>query len=58
MRLITWNTAARVKTLSAQMAFLRDRKPDIVAIQEVTHTTYQRIIDELEVAGFAMSSIR
>lgn len=39
MRLISWNTASRVRRLPDQVAFLADRAPDIVALQEVTGRT-------------------
>ncbi|MEM7342778.1 MAG: endonuclease/exonuclease/phosphatase family protein [Chloroflexota bacterium] len=36
MRLICWNVAGRIKKLPRQVAALAKRKPDIVALQEVT----------------------
>lgn len=39
IRLISWNVNARVVCLPAQVAALADRRPDIVALQEVTRTT-------------------
>ncbi len=39
MRVITWNVARRSSRLAEQSAALADREPDVVALQEVTHTT-------------------
>lgn len=39
VRLITWNVAGRSKRLPEQAAALAGRKPDIVALQEVTRRT-------------------
>jgi exonuclease III len=39
VRLITWNVARRVRTLAEQAAALGERKPDVIALQEVTDTT-------------------
>ncbi len=36
MKLISWNTNARSRQVGQQVAFLKRRKPDIVALQEVT----------------------
>jgi len=39
VRLITWNVARRVEALAAQAAALGERRPDVVALQEVTART-------------------
>ncbi len=47
MRLITWNTAARVKKQGLQAEFLQSISPDAVALQEVTKSTIQSWIESL-----------
>ena len=39
LRVITWNVARRSSRLAEQAAALASRGPDVVALQEVTHTT-------------------
>jgi len=39
VRLITWNVARRVQALAAQAAAVREREPDLLALQEVTART-------------------
>jgi exonuclease III len=39
VRLITWNVARRVQALAAQAAAVGGRKPDVLALQEVTART-------------------
>ena len=40
MRLITWNVARRVQALPGQAAALAGRRPDVVALQEITARTW------------------
>ena len=50
LRLISWNTASRSNRAKAQLDFLRQRKPDIVAFQEVSPTSarfFRRLIPEI-----------
>ena len=39
MRVLSWNVARRVSVLSEQAAALAGRKPDVLALQEVTDRT-------------------
>lgn len=52
MRLISWNTNARSKRVAEQIAFLESRKPDIVALQEVTPNGVPHFRNGLQETGF------
>ena len=51
MRLVSWNLAGRVKKLPAQIDALAERKPDLVALQEVTKTTAPLLREALAQLG-------
>lgn len=63
MKLISWNVAGRVRGLDNQVAALAQRRPDVLALQEIRRTTAARFHDELSRIGlpygidsFALSS--
>ena len=51
MRLVSWNVAGRVKRLDAQVEFLAQIRPDLVALQEVTNRTCSRLREGLSRLG-------
>ena len=51
LTLISWNTAHRTRKLSQQVAALLAREPDIVALQEVTGSTGDRLACGLAKGG-------
>lgn len=51
MRLITWNVARRVEAMPRQAAALAERRPDVVALQEVTARTWPDWRDALAHVG-------
>ena len=53
MRLISWNVAARIKALPGQAAFLASRRPDLVALQEITPNSAPLWRDAIRTLGFA-----
>lgn len=53
MRLITWNLARRKSKLKEQLAAMLQRKPDIVALQEVTASTEEGLRRGLAEGGLA-----
>ncbi len=52
MRLISWNVANRVKKQPHQMAAVLARKPDLLALQEVTARTAGMWRDDLQSSGY------
>ena len=52
LRLLSWNAAYRVKRQAEQLAYLLQRKPRIVALQEVTRKTARLWREGLSEAGF------
>jgi exodeoxyribonuclease III len=60
VRLITWNVAGRSKRLPEQAAAVASRKPDIVALQEVTGRTrpiWSRAFELMELTHVLASSV-
>jgi exonuclease III len=55
MRLVSWNVAARVRCIADQIAALRSRVPDVVALQEVTASTVTPLLDGLNSMGLIYS---
>ena len=51
LSLISWNTAHRTQKLSQQVSAILDRKPDIIALQEVTASTRPRLACGLAQGG-------
>lgn len=51
VRLVSWNIAARVGRLAMQADFLATRRPDVVALQEVTARTRDGLRSSLEQMG-------
>src|SRR5262245_40809284 len=56
MRLITWNVAGRVRRIPDQVAALRSRAPDVVALQEVTMSSHGPLVEALASIGLAESA--
>jgi exodeoxyribonuclease-3 len=56
VRLITWNVARRVEALVAQATALATRKPDVVALQEVTERTWPEWRRVLEAVGLVAAA--
>ena len=52
MRVISWNTNARSRSVDGQAEFLRKRRPDIIALQEVTLKSAPLFRAELREFGF------
>jgi len=52
-RLISWNTAGRTRRAAAQIAWIAERSPDVVALQEVTASS--RIILRAELARIGLA---
>ena len=52
LRLITWNLNARLRQLPDQLAALAARKPDIIALQEVTRGRLETLHAGLAAVGF------
>lgn len=51
MRLISWNIQGRVSTLDGQLVALAERRPDLVALQEVRVSTIAPLIAGLNAIG-------
>ena len=45
MRSISWNIGKKLKLLEDQLKIINDKKPDIIALQEVTYNTFGKIKD-------------
>ena len=58
MRLISWNVAARIKALPGQAAFLASRRPDLIALQEITPNSAPLWRDVLQALGLPHICIR
>lgn len=56
MRLITWNVAGRIRCIPEQIEALRARLPDIVALQEVTTSSYRLLEKGLTSIGLVHSA--
>ena len=48
MKIISWNTARRVRKQKLQMDALLSRKPDVIGLQEVTSTALSLWKEELQ----------
>jgi exonuclease III len=56
MRLITWNVARRIHCIPEQVAALRRRAADVVALQEVTTSSYLPLAKTLASIGLVHSA--
>ena len=45
MRCISWNIGRKIKLVEDQLKIIEDKKPDIIAFQEVTYTSFGKIKD-------------
>ncbi len=52
MRVISWNTNARSRRVAHLVEFLRKRRPDLIALQEVTLNSVPQFRDGLREIGF------
>ena len=51
MRLISWNVAGRVKRCEQQVSLISGRKPDIIALQEITQNSFSLFENLLKEVG-------
>jgi exonuclease III len=56
MRLITWNVARRIRCIPDQVAALRRRGADVVALQEVTASSHPLLAEALASIGLVHSA--
>lgn len=54
LRLISWNLAGRVEKAADQLAAIRAPAPDVVALQEVTKSSWQRLEPILTADGWSV----
>ena len=45
MRCISWNIGRKIKLVEDQLKIIEDKKPDIIAFQEVTYNSFGKIKD-------------
>jgi exonuclease III len=51
MRVLSWNTGGRVRRANQQLAAIRERRPDVVCLQEVRRSTVDVLKEGLSAGG-------